>query len=551
MGPVDIEAREGGVGFSDGDVLWTGQGRAVSPSPAELPGPRAALAAPAQDPAEDEVITPGPDDRSWDAAPWLADLRLVPGDAWWPRLMSAPHPSAVGSYGAEVAAFAEGRTGLPLRWWQRLVAARVLEHDADGSLVWLVWLLSTARQVGKSWLLRELFLWRIHQAERFGEPQLVLHMGKDLPVCREIQRPARAWARSQGGYTVRDSNGMEEIETPDGSRWLIRGRGSVYGYSSSLGAVDEAWKVDTEIVEDGLEPTMAERASSQLALVSTAHRAATALMPDRRAAALGQLMTPSDALLVEWSAAASSALDDQRAWRQASPSWSSRRERLVRAKHLRAMAGASEDPDEPDPIEAFRTQWLNIWPARRAVAADERIEPLVDEAAWRDLADLTLAPAGQLSLALEDYFGRGAGAAAAVELLDGRVFVWGRRFERRVEASEWLALLAAAHPGSSLVLGASMSPDDVAGMEVALERAGPSTTRVALPRLRDLVAERRLVHDGGADLTGQLAGLRVVRGVNGLTVWPHSPRADLARAAAWAVEAATRTPATADEPAVF
>ena len=52
-----------------------------------------------------------------------------------------------------------------------------------------------ARQLGKSWLLRELWLWRIHQGERFGEPQDVLHTGKDVAVCKEVQRPARIWAK--------------------------------------------------------------------------------------------------------------------------------------------------------------------------------------------------------------------------------------------------------------------------------------------------------------------------------------------------------------------
>ena len=454
----------------------------------------------------------GPDAQTWSAAPWLDELRDVPAEAHWPRVMSAPHPAAVGSYGDEVAAAAMLRTGLPLRWWQRLALVRLLEHDAAGELVWPSWLLSTARQLGKSWLLRELFLWRIDQADRFGEPQLVLHTGKDLPVCREIQRPARVWARGQDGYTVRDSNGMEEIETPDGSRWLIRGRGSVYGYSASLGAVDEAWHVDTEIVEDGIEPTMVERASSQLGLISTAHRQATALMPDRRTAALEQLVSPVDSLIVEWSASSSTALDDRRAWRQASPHWSGRRERLIVSKHLRAMAGASEDPDEPDPIEAFRTQWLNIWPERRSVAADERIEPLVEPDAWHALADLELVPSGPLVLGLADFFGRGAGAAAAALLPDGRVFVWGRRFDRRRAAIEWLELLAGAHPDSTLLVDATIGPDDVADLGATVERAGPSTTRNALPRLRDLVSDRRLVHDGGVELAGQLVGMRVVRG---------------------------------------
>ena len=101
-----------------------------------------------------------------------------------------------------------------------------------------------ARQLGKSWLLRELLLWRIHQGERFGEPQDVLHTGKDLAVCKEVQRPARIWAKARDEYRVREVNGQEEIELlADGSRWMLRAKEAVYGYSVSCGAADEAWKV--------------------------------------------------------------------------------------------------------------------------------------------------------------------------------------------------------------------------------------------------------------------------------------------------------------------
>src|SRR5262245_1427081 len=135
---------------------------------------------------------PASDDR-W-RVPWLRGLRKVPADATWPRLMTVPHPSAAGSLGAEFSKWAEQRTGRPLRWSQRLAAARMLEHDDEGRLVWDVAVLSLARQLGKSWLLRELCLWRIEQGERFGEPQDVLHTGKDLAVCIEVQRSARLWA---------------------------------------------------------------------------------------------------------------------------------------------------------------------------------------------------------------------------------------------------------------------------------------------------------------------------------------------------------------------
>ena len=58
------------------------------------------------------------------------------------------------------------------------------------------------------------------------------------------------------------------------------------GSRSSCAAVDEAWKVKQETVEESVVPTMVERLQPQLWLVSTAHRMATPLMLNRRAGAL-------------------------------------------------------------------------------------------------------------------------------------------------------------------------------------------------------------------------------------------------------------------------
>src|SRR5262245_26209649 len=109
---------------------------------------------------------------------------------------------------------------------------------------------------------------------------------------------------------------------------------------------------------------MAEREQPQLVLVSTAHRRATALMLGRRQVALAQLEEGDGDLLIEWSAPAGTELDDRTAWRLASPHWSERRERLVSKRHDAMQAGEIEDPDEPDPVESFRAQWLNQWPTK-------------------------------------------------------------------------------------------------------------------------------------------------------------------------------------------
>src|SRR4029077_14349435 len=225
----------------------------------------------------------GAKDRRWNRV-WLRELRRPPADATWPRLMTVPHPKAKGSLGPDFIAFAEERSGRPLRWWQQLAATRLLEIERGGDLVWETALLSMARQLGKSWLLRELMLWRINQGDRFGEPQDVMHTGKDVAICKEVQRPVRIWARLRPDlYKVREANGHEHIEyLPDGSRWLLRSKEATYGYSVSMAAADEAWKVKPYTIDEALAPTMVEREQPQLLLVSTAHRMSSTLMLSRR-----------------------------------------------------------------------------------------------------------------------------------------------------------------------------------------------------------------------------------------------------------------------------
>ena len=441
-----------------------------------------------------------------------------------------------------------------MRWWQQLVSMRLLEHDEWGELVWMTLLLSMARQVGKSWFLRELCMWRIHQSEKFQEPQLVLYTGKDISVCKEVQQPARSWAKRQPGYGVREANGQEEISTPDElGRWMLRAKDSVYGYSASVGAVDEAWFVSAAAVEDGLEPTMAEREQPQLLLVSTAHRKATSLMLGRRVDALAQLGDPHDVLLVEWSAAADAEMDSPTAWRAASPHWTSRREGIISSRLRRALSGHSDDPDEDDPLESFRSQWLNVWPEQVA-GVGARDEFLLSEQEWSSLVDLQIAPpAGPVVLALEDWFGRGAAAAAAARLDDGRVLVWGQAFPRRSNAVEWVASVAVRHPDSRMLVGASLDgAEEIQALSVAsVVSAGSSQTRVALPMLRELVAAGLLVHDGSTDLAAQAMSLRVTHGMTGLNVSPRSGRSDLIRAAAWAMQEARRQVVPVEEPAIY
>jgi hypothetical protein len=485
----------------------------------------------------------GPDDPVWDVA-WLKGLRRVPKDAVWPRLMTIPHPHAVGSLGSEVARWVARRRGRRWRWWQRLMATRLLEVDRYGRLVWETALLTVARQVGKTTLVRDLCAWRLEQGARFGGPQEIVSIAKDLAVVRKMQAPDRMRAKGMRDlYHVREVNGQEEIAwLADGSLWMVRSKDGVYSLTASFVTVDEAWKVSASVIDDMVVPALVEPAQSQLLLVSTAHRRASALMIGRRAGALERLADPpkvGGTLLVEWSTSRDCGLDDRGGWRQASPYWSAKRERTIGDVLVRVRSGESVDVDEPDPEESFRAQWLNQWPAKRLKA--ERGEELIGFAVWEQAA-CEEDPVGSLVIGVEDNVGQGAAVAFCGRLVDGRWVVGGDLCANRVEAYELVREAAGARPGSQLVVGASLAGDPEVKQIGAAFRAGRLETPSALATLRDMLATGQAVQDRSPALESQALSARVTVGGSGALSLVGGVRTDLLRACAWALQRAVREP---------
>lgn len=484
-----------------------------------------------------DIVEPEPVAFERFDVPWLADLLHIPDDATWPRLMTCPHPRAVGTYGLDVEAFAYIKRGRHPRWWQRLLFRRLLEHDADGALVWDLALLTLARQLGKTWAMSVLCGWRLEAAiEPFGAEQTILSTGKDIDVVVQMQRPFRVLAkRAPDLFHVREVNGQQEIEELwSGSRWLIRSQQGVYGVTATMATVDEAWKVPASVVDDGIEPTTVEATDSQILLVSTAHRRATALMVGRRASAFAELSTGDGALLVEWSAPPDADLADRAAWRMASPHWTPKRERLIEQRLDRALAGESADVDEPDPVSSFRTQWLNQWPGKRLKLS--KGEPLLDGEQWATLGGHVADDPERIFVAVEDHAGMGAAIAAVCVQDDGRLGLDGWTVPTWVDALDDLRRLQDGHDGFRLTVGASLLvrlPPGIRGS------AGTATlSRSTLPLLRELVADGALVHDS-VEISEQVAQVRVVEAVGGLAVVAGA-RSDLVRAASWALAAAHR-----------
>lgn len=487
--------------------------------------------------AEPATISPG--DDCWDAAPWLDEFRAVPEQATWPRFMTASHPAATGTFGPQAEKTLRESRGLELRWFQRLAMHRMLEHDANGDLVWINVLLTTARRVGKSYLSSAWCVDRLLAAERHGQKQFVMHTGKDLPVCKEVQRDARAWARRAGLY-VRDQNGNEEIATvfprdpnaDQASRWVVRSLKSVYGYGATGAFVDEAWGIDPAVIEDGIEGTLIDSVSPQMVLTSTAHSRSKSLMVTRRIKALSELRDPGHVLLLEWSAPRGVDMGDRDAWRQASPEWSPTREKLIAARYANALAGEAFDRDEDDPEASFRSQYLNVWPL---VSVADSGMSLIDDQVWRRCDGARSGTPQVLHVAVADNHGNGAAVAAVARYTDGLFEVDGWECASRRAAFESADALAASFRGAAKVVR-HVHATLGGGRPVRESRFGPTDISRGLSSLRDSVD--LVVHDNTTELDGQMSALRVKESVTGQLAIVSVSRCDIVWALAGAFGAA-------------
>lgn len=492
-----------------------------------------------------------PPDLAWDADrvrayPWLADLADAPANAAPPLAMTYPPDDAVCSYGwagcthlpddaAPVVAWAEAEHRMTLRWWQRFAIVRQHEHRADGTLVWREVVESASRRSGKSHRMRAVATWRLAHAAVIGEPQAIVHCGNDLAVCRDVQKKAWRWAVGRwGAKAVKEGNGKEIIEVPgDGSSWVVKAQGAAYGLDAGLAMADECWDVKPDTISEGLEPMLLERLWAQLHLTSTAHRRARSTMKTRIAQAFA--LVGDRVLLLLWGARPQDDPGDPATWRAASPHWSEDRERMLAAKYAAALAGEVDpEADDPDPMEGFRAQYLNVWPPLNVKPM--RGEAVVDKVAWNELT-LTLPSRAPDAAAIESAFDSGVSVALAWRLPDGAALV-------SVQALDDLALAGLTVTASGFVgeavVGASLVEEPaLVGLRT---RAGKGTPVTAVTDLARMLADGQLAHDGSPHLASQVLGARTVLGAGATRLASHG-RVDAIKAATWAASAARTRPA--------
>lgn len=385
-----------------------------------------------------------------------------------PRLFTPQHPDAVGTLADEWAEWLLVEHSFELRPWQKLVLDRALEIDANGRLVWRNIIVSTPRQSGKSLLIWAIALCRNQFADRFVEPQEVVHVANNLAAARRIHQRAWRWAQ-QSGIRIYKAFGQERLLWPDGSHWSLVSSQAIWGWSASLALVDEAWDVHPDVVNNALKPTMVEREQPQLWLFSTANDECTPTIPvERERAGNGSTM------IAEWSAPRNADVFDPEVWRLASPHWTKQR--------MEMMTDSVRTP-------GFKRQWLNIWPDIRS------------EIAWSDSwPDLRASkPVPPYIAAIESAFDRSCyGIAIASPNASGA------DLEAKVVHSEEDAMAWLLNRNPVVLMAGASIKDRFQGPWITYSCTARET-RSATPWMIAAIRDKKLTHNHDAEVAAQIS----------------------------------------------
>jgi hypothetical protein len=305
-----------------------------------------------------------------------ADISLGVGMVQ-PRLESVVQ--AVGSYGDQVAAWAERVQGKTLFEWQRIALNGQLSHDENGDLVFRESLVATARQNGKSVALTALIGWALTEwAVTRGKAVHVLSVANKLDRAVAIFQELAPVLEAQFDAHVTWSYGRNKVEMLTGSSWEVRAATpNLHGGTYDLIVVDEIWNVSEEVYFDALRPSQIAVKSPLLSSWSTSGDESSKTMQRLREAAIGAIDQQKQTRLyfAEWSLPSGANPNDEINYGYANPA-------LGQTITLEALQAAAETPDRA----AFLRAHLNLWVS----SADGWLQPGV----WDKLFTESDCPAG-------------------------------------------------------------------------------------------------------------------------------------------------------------
>lgn len=379
------------------------------------------------------------------------------------------------------------------------------------------------------------------EARRRGRvrlPQSILHVANLRTTAANIWKPAARALEESAGAVVRRSNGQEAIELADGGTWRLAAStlDAGVGDSNDLVLGDEAWRLSRDVVDGSIAPTLIERASSQLLLVSTAGDGGSTLLLEDRAAAIAQLSDPETAriLILEWSSAPERDDDDRDGWREASPHWSARRIAALEHAHALSLQVTGDPIEDRKRRLVWTRQYLNRW-------VDELDGSWISGATWdagsRTGLALPSSPAGTIAIE-HAVAGFPFGAVLAVRDEGEDVIVSSRVFDTRRELWAWIGELARERRGLELLHPPSYRGQVPSSIRVKPTQVGTAEQYAGYGPTIAAAIEGRILHDGDDELRRQVIGAGTARMPDrGTTLSSKHSTGPifLARALVWAV----------------
>ena len=178
---------------------------------------------------------------------------------------------AAGSYGPEVADWAQRILGVELMPWQRHVLNGQLAVDAQGQFLNHVSLVSVARQNGKTVALKALLGWWLTQHATQVGPQTILTTAHRLDLATALFQDLAPIIEAKFGVKAVWAYGRNSIKVGD-SKWHVKAArpSSGHGMSVDLIIADEVFGIDSETLDIGLLPTQRARPNPLCSMWSTA-----------------------------------------------------------------------------------------------------------------------------------------------------------------------------------------------------------------------------------------------------------------------------------------
>lgn len=298
-----------------------------------------------------------------------------------PRLVT-PVPAGE-SFGPALTLWAKRVLNIDLMEWQKRIVNDALTLDGNGDFIFREACVSTARQCGKSLVMRACAgFFATEYAALRKEPQTIVIVANQKRRSMALFRDVVRDLEDKFEMKVRWQNGDERINFPDGSSIsVVAASAHAHGMTATHLLVDELWDISPEVVFTALRPSQIAVKNPLMLMFSTAGDQGSTVLLQLREQGMAAIDSGRTGSLyfAEWSLPPGVSVEDRRYWGWANPA-------LGTTITMKALELAFDSPNRQAFIRGHLNLWLdstnsylplNLWQDRQTVDPMPPIQWLV------------------------------------------------------------------------------------------------------------------------------------------------------------------------------